>query len=78
MHYFDFSGVENWEVLSVENFHFFDEEETSFEAVCVKIGTMSSFKTSIHGTVIEKSPIIRWLSRVEFESLKKNTGVIIF
>lgn len=78
MHYNDFLKVEDWKILDTKTCHFFNEDETPFEAVCVEIGTMTTFKTNICGAQIEKQPIVRWISRLQYEILKKNSGVVIF
>lgn len=78
MHYNDFLNVEDWKILETKTCRFFNEDETPFEALCVEIGTFNIFKTNIMGCHLEKRPIIRWISRAQYESLKKNSGVIIF
>lgn len=78
MHYNDFLNVEDWKILDSKICRFFNEDETPFEAICVEIGTMTTFKTNINGCHMEKRPIIRWISRLQYETLKKNSGVVIF
>ncbi len=78
MHYNDFLNVEDWKILDSKICRFFNEDETPFEAICVEIGTMTTFKTNINGCHMEKQPIIRWISRLQYETLKKNSGVVIF
>lgn len=78
MHYNDFLNVEDWKILETKTCRFFDDYETPFEALCVEIGTMTVCKTTIHGLEFEKQPIIRWLSRRQYENLVKNSGVVIF
>ena len=78
MHYNDFLNVEDWKILDTKTCRFFNEDETPFEAVCVEIGTMTTFKTNINGCCMEKQPIIRWISRLQYETLKRNSGVVIF
>lgn len=78
MHYNDFFKVEDWKIINSTICHHYNEEETPFEAICVEIGTMTTFKTNINGCHIEKQPIIRWISRSQYETLKRNSGVIIF
>ena len=78
MHYNDFLNVEDWKILDSKICRFFNEDETPFEAICVEIGTMTTFKTNINGCHMEKYPIIRWISRLQYETLKKNSGVVIF
>ena len=78
MRYNDFLNVEDWKILDSKICRFFNEDETPFEAICVEIGTMTTFKTNINGCHMEKHPIIRWISRLQYETLKKNSGVVIF
>ena len=78
MYYNDFLNVEDWKILDTKTCRFFNEDETPFEAICVEIGTMTTFKTNINGCYMEKQPIIRWISRLQYETLKKNSGVVIF
>ena len=78
MRYNDFLNVEDWKILDSKICRFFNEDETPFEAICVEIGTMTTFKTNINGCRMEKYPIIRWISRLQYETLKKNSGVVIF
>ena len=78
MHYNDFLNVEDWKILETKTCRFFNEDETPFEAICVEIGTMTTFKTTINGSRLEKQPIVRLISRSQYETLKRNSGVIIF
>lgn len=78
MRYSDFWKVEDWKVLETKICHFFNENETVFEAVNVQIGVLMVYKTTITGSVIEKFPITRWITSKEYRSLKKNSGVIVF
>ena len=78
MHYNDFFKVEDWKIINTTTCHHYNEDETPFEAICVEIGTYNVFKTKINSCALEKYPIIRWISRAQYESLKKNSGVIIF
>lgn len=71
MSYANYFAVEDWEVLDTKVCHFYNDDETAFGAVCVKIGVLTS-----HNTV--KTDIIRWISNGEYQRLKKNSGVVIF
>lgn len=78
--YYDpsFLPVENWKILEEKTFHFLSDEETPFSAVCLEIGTLTTFKPTVFGNTLEKTPIIRWITKTEYEALKKNSGVVIF
>ena len=73
-----YKNVENWTLLDTKTFNFYSEEETPFEAVCVEIGTLTILYPTAFGNTIEKTPIIRWITKVEYEALKRNSGVVIF
>ena len=72
MQYNDFLKVEDWKILETMICRYYNEDETPFEVVCVEIGTLNIFKTNINGCHLEKYPIIRWISRSQYEILKKN------
>lgn len=78
MHFFDYLPIEDWKIVDKRTFHFYDENETSLEAICVEIGVMNSFNSTISGTSLVKTPIIRWISEAQYNNLKKNSGVVIF
>ena len=78
MQYSDFWKVEDWRILESKVCHFFNENETVFEAVNVQIGILTMYKTTINGSVIEKHPITRWITSREYRRLKENSGVIVF
>ena len=70
--------VENWKILEEKTFHYYSEEETPFNAVLVEIGTLTTFKPTVFGNMVEKTPITRWITRTEYEALLRNSGVVIF
>lgn len=78
MTYSDYLDVEKWEVLDTKVCHFYNDDETPFNAVCVKIGTYTEYKTTITGVVATHNDIIRWISNGEYAALRKNSGQIIF
>lgn len=78
MRYADYLAVENWEVLDMKVFHYYNDDESNFVAVCVKIGTLTSYNNSITGAKLEKTDIVRWISNGEYQRLKRNSGVIVF
>ena len=53
----------------------YDDNETPIIAYRVVIGTITYFSAT---AVLKTSPIIRWISRGEYETLRRNSGVIIF
>ena len=78
MRYCDYLGVEDWEIMEVKTCHLFNQDETPFEALQVRIGTMTYHHTTVEGNVIDKYPIIRWITRKQYETLKQNSGVVVF
>lgn len=74
----DYYKVEDFVVLDEKVFHHYNEDETTFFAVKLQIGDVLTYKMGSHGVEVEKSPIIRWVSRNEYNRLIKNSGVIIF
>lgn len=73
-YYADYLAIEDWEVLDTKECHFYNDDETTFGAICVKIGTI----TSVKGNTIEKNDIVRWISNSEYQRLRANCGVIVF
>ena len=76
--YTEIFPVENWEVLMTKTCHFYNEDNTPFEVVCLRMGETFSIKTTINGSEIERIPVIRWITNKEYEYFKKNSGMVIF
>lgn len=75
-HYFtDYYDVDKWHITDEKELHMYDDNETPITAYRVVIGTITYFSAT---TVLETSPIIRWISRGEYEALRRNSGVVIF
>lgn len=75
-HYFtDYYDVDKWYITDEKELHMYDDNETPITAYRVVIGTITYFSAT---TVLETSPIIRWISRGEYETLRRNSGVVIF
>ena len=75
MRFFDYLPVEDWEILDKKVFHFFNPDETILQALCVEIGVMNTIATD---SSIIKTPIIRWITEGEYNSLYSKSGVVIF
>lgn len=73
-YYADYLAIEDWKILDKKVCHFYNEDETAFGAICVKIGTMTSIKENL----IEKNDIVRWISNGEYQRLRVNSGKIVF
>ena len=78
MYYIDYLNVEDWKILDTKICRFFNDEETPFEAFQVEIGTKTTYSNDVKGKAVDKTAVIRWISRAQYENLKKNSGVIIF
>lgn len=75
-HYFtDYYDVDKWYITDEKELHMYDDNETPITAYRVVIGTITYFSAT---TVLETSPIVRWISRGEYETLRRNSGVVIF
>ena len=75
-HYFtDYYDVDKWYITDEKELHMYDDNETPITAYRVIIGTITYFSAT---AVLKTSPIIRWISRGEYETLRRNSGVIIF
>lgn len=73
-YYNDFFAVEDWEVVDTKVCRFYNDDETLFGAVCVKIGVLHILK----GNHMEETDILRWISNGEYLRLRENSGVIVF
>ena len=74
----EFFTVDCWEVLMTRSCYFYNEDNTPFEAVCVRVGNSYSVKTTLYGTEMLTKPIVRWMTRKEYEGLKKYSGAVVF
>ena len=75
-HYFtDYYDVDKWYITDEKELHMYDDNETPITAYRVVIGTITYFSAT---AVLETFPIVRWISRGEYETLRRNSGVIIF
>ena len=75
MRFFDYLPVEDWKILDKKDLHFFNADETILQALCVEIGVMNTIATD---SSIIKTPIIRWITECEYNSLRSKSGVVIF
>lgn len=71
----DYYDVDKWYITDEKELHMYDDNETPITAYRVVIGTITYFSAT---TVLETSPIVRWISRGEYETLRRNSGVVIF
>ena len=71
-------NVENFEIVDERTFHFYNDEETPFVAVQIIIGKNSAYNVRGTGVDIIETPIIRWISKNEYNRLLEGSGTIIF
>lgn len=74
--YFD---INDWIIMDTKVLHMFDENETPFYAMKIKIGTLDVEEIDINNHYKKKSfDIIRWINKSEFDRLRTNAGVIVW
>lgn len=75
-HYFtNYYDIEKWHITDEKEFHMYDDNETPVIAYRVIIGSITYFSAT---SILETRPIVRWISRGEYETLRRNSGVVIF
>ena len=71
--------IGQWKILDTYTCHDFTELTATIEAVKVEIGTLYADKININNTLTSVTmPIIRWLTRAEYNHLKKMEGMVIW
>lgn len=74
--YFD---INDWIIMDTRVLHMFDENETPFYVMKIKIGTLDVEEIDINNHYKKKSfDIIRWINKAEFDRLRANAGVIVW
>ena len=75
-----YRDIKDWAVLDEIVVHDFSEEERPIEMVEVLIGSLHYDYISItfHNHYERRTPIIRWMSKKQYEYLKKNEGTVIW
>ena len=73
--YFD---VKDWRILEARTIHAFNLNETPIEVVKVEIGRVLRSTLIFEHYEEETFPIIRWISRAEYNKLNENEGIIIW
>lgn len=75
----NYRDVKDWAILDERTIHAFNEDETPIEVVEVLIGTLHyeylDFNYHYSDT---RTPIVRWISRKQYEYLLKNEGTVIW
>lgn len=74
-----YRDVHDWAILEERIIHDFSENETPIQVVEVLIGTLhfDSIDFNMHYEE-RRTPIIRWLTRNEYDYLRANEGTVIW
>ena len=74
-----YRDIKDWAILDERIIHDFSESETSIEVVEVLIGTLHYEHIDFNQHYEERrTPIIRWITRKEYEHLVANEGTVIW
>jgi hypothetical protein len=74
-----YRDIKDWAILDERIIHDFSESETSIEVVEVLIGTLHYEYIDFNQHYEERrTPIIRWITRKEYEHLVANEGTVIW
>jgi hypothetical protein len=74
-----YRDIKDWAILDERIIHDFSESETSIEVVEVLIGTLHYEHIDFNQHYEERrTPIIRWITRKEYERLVVNEGTVIW
>lgn len=78
--YNDFLEVQDWIVLDRKTFYMYNDDETPFIAVKVKIGSSTEETVAFTCTAVSEKTvdIVRWMSEKEYLNLCANSGIIIW
>ena len=72
-------NMEDWMILDMRQAHMYDENETPFTIMKVKIGTLCVEELRINNTYSEHNfDIIRWITKNEFDRLQQGANTIIW
>lgn len=75
----NFYDIDNWVILDTMVVNMYDENETPFIAMKVKIGVLDAEEISINNTYSKRTfDIVRWISKKEFDRLRSGAGVIVW
>jgi len=75
----NFYDIDNWIILDTKVVNMYNEDATPFIAMKMKVGDLDAEEISINNAYSKNSfPIIRWITKKEFDRLKAGAGVIIW
>ena len=76
-----YKDITDWDVLETRIIHAYNDDETPIEVVKLQIGVLEKYDViGGLGTHItnDKFPIIRWISKKEYDYLREGEGTIIW
>ena len=74
-----YRDIKDWVILDERTIHDFSDSERSIQVVEVLIGTLHYEHIGINQTYEERrTPIIRWITKHNYEQLLKNEGTVIW
>lgn len=74
-----YRDIKDWGVLAEETFHDYSENENEIVYVELLIGTLHYETIDINQHYTERrTPIIRWISKKQYENLLRNEGTVIW
>lgn len=74
-----YRDVKDWAILAEETVHDYSSFEKPIEIVEVLIGTLHYEKLDFNYNYSDfRTPIIRWITKKQYEYLKANEGTIIW
>ena len=74
-----YRDIKDWAILDERIIHDFSEMEKPIEIVELLIGTLHYEQLDFNQHYEERrTPIIRWITRSEFEYLRANEGTVIW
>lgn len=74
-----YRNIQDWAILDEQTIHDYTENENPISIVELLIGTLHYERVDFNQHYEEKrTPIIRWLTRKEYEYLRANEGTIIW
>lgn len=74
-----YDDVENWQVLETRTIHAYNTDETPIDVVKVQIGSLERCDVGLgwHFSTLTY-PIIRWITKAEYDRLVKQEDTIIW
>ena len=71
--------INDWEILETLTIHAYDTAETPIEVIKVKVGFVDKYEINLGWQyTADILPVIRWITRAEYNRLKEREGTIIW